>query len=160
MSSNVDRDPAEWATGGKPTEWATDSEPSTPYPTPEAPTTPEPTTPSVATVLETVLDLRSQELAVYDAITDDPGVATKALAETLDRDRSNVNRSLTKLETAGLVTRHRRILDTGGYYYANYAAPSDVVDEIVSTALDQWATAARSLFTEQQLEPPLAGDDA
>jgi len=115
-------------------------------------------TPSVAAVLETVLDLRSQELAVYDAITDDPGGATKALAETLDRDRSNVNRSLTKLETAELVTRHRRILDSGDYY-ANYAAPKDGVDEIVSTALDQWATTARSLFTEQQLEPPAASDD-
>ena len=55
------------------------------------------------------------------------------------------------------MTRHRRILDSGGYYYANYAAPSDVVDDIVSTALDQWAAAAQSKLTDQQWEIPLAG---
>ncbi|MFC7041520.1 helix-turn-helix domain-containing protein [Halonotius sp. GCM10025705] len=148
MSSNLDREA---------TEWATQQEPTHPYVTPGSATGPEISTPSMATVLEMVLGLRSQELAVYDAITTDPGASTKTLAGTLDRDRSNVNRSLTKLEAAGLVTRHRRILDSGGYYYANYAAPSDVVDDIVSTALDRWAAAAQSMLTDQQWETPLAG---
>ena len=148
MSSNLDREA---------TEWATQQEPTHSYATPGSTTGPEIATPSMATVFETVLGLRSQELAVYDAITADPGASTKALADTLDRDRSNVNRSLTKLEAAGLVTRHRRILDSGGYYYANHAAPSDVVDDIVSTALDQWVAVARSMLTDQQWETPLAG---
>lgn len=150
MSSNLDREAAEWASYQEPTQS---------YPTPGSTTGPDISTPSMATVLETVLGLRSQELAVYDAITADPGASTKALASTLDRDRSNVNRSLTKLESVGLVTRHRRILDSGGYYYANYAAPSDVVDDIVSTAFDQWATAAQSMLTDQQWQTPLAGSN-
>jgi len=149
MSSNVDREATEWGAYQEPTQH---------YPTPESTTGPEISTPSMATVLETVLDLRSQELAVYDAITADPGASTKALASTLDRDRSNVNRSLTKLEAAGLVARHRRILDSGGYYYANYAAPSDVVDEVVSTALEAWAADAKSLLTDQGWETPLICD--
>lgn len=149
MSSNVDRET---------TEWASNQESANPYPTPGATTESETTTPSIPAVLETVLGLRTQELAVYDAITTDPGVATKVLADMLDRDRSNVNRSLTKLEAVGLVTRHRRILDSGGYYYANYAAPSDVVEDIVSTALEEWVADAKSLFTEHQWEAPLATD--
>lgn len=139
MSSNLDREA---------TEWASYQEPTQSYPTPGSTTGPEIATPSMATVLETVLGLRSQELAVYDAVTAEPGASTKALASTLDRDRSNVNRSLTKLESAGLVTRHRRILDSGGYYYANYAAPSDVFDDIVSQALEQWVADARSMLTD------------
>ena len=146
MSSNVDREATEWGAYQEPTQH---------YLTPESTTGPEISTPSMATVLETVLDLRSQELAVYDAITADPGASTKALASTLDRDRSNVNRSLTKLEAAGLVARHRRILDSGGFYYANYAAPNDVVDEVVSTALDQWLMDARSTVDEHQWDGAL-----
>jgi len=148
MSSNLDRETAEWASHQEPTHS---------YATPGSTTGPDISTPSIATVFETVLDLRSQELAVYDAIAAEPGASTKALASTLDRDRSNVNRSLTKLESAGLVTRHRRILDSGGYYYANHAAPSDVVDDIVSTAVEQWAGDAQSMLTDQQWETPLAG---
>ena len=139
MSSNLDPEA---------TEWASYQEPTQSYPTPGSTTGPEIATPSLATVLETVLNLRSQELAVYDAVTAEPGASTKALAGTLDRDRSNVNRSLTKLESAGLVTRHRRILDSGGYYYSNYAAPSDVFDDIVSQALEQWVADARSMLTD------------
>ena len=84
----------------------------------------EVSSPSIPVVLETVLNLRSQELAVYDAIDDNPGISTKALAEAVSRDRSNVNRSLCALEDAGFVTRNRRILDEGGFYFAHYTASS------------------------------------
>ena len=124
MSSNLDREA---------TEWASYQEPTQSYPTPGSTTGPEIATPSMATVLETVLGLRSQELAVYDAVTAEPGASTKALASTLDRDRSNVNRSLTKLESAGLVTRTRLIPESDGYYYIKYTAPSDCVADNFTT---------------------------
>ena len=130
-------------------DWATGSTPNHPHPTPDS-TTPSVTTPSVQTVLETVFGLRKKELTTYEAIRADPGASTKELASQLDRDRSNINRSLTQLEGAGLVTRHRRILDTGGYYYANYAAPTAVLQEIVDDALDRWVAEARSSVDDHQ----------
>jgi predicted transcriptional regulator len=146
MSSEIGR--------GQTLEWTTQQESTDPFPSPAA-SEPQVTTPSITTVLETVLGLRSQELVAFEAVRADPGIDTKDLASVLDRDRSNVNRSLTKLENAGLVTRHRRILDSGGFYYANYAAPNDVVDEVVSTALDQWLMDARSTVDEHQWDGAL-----
>ena len=145
---------------GETIEWTAHTEPTTPQPTAESTAGPAIKSPSIQTVCETVLGLRSQELAVYDAISTDPGAATKTLAETLGRDRSNVNRSLTKLESAGLVTRHRRILDSGGYYYANYAAPGDVVEEVVSAALDRWLSDARSTVEDREWENSIGDTDS
>jgi predicted transcriptional regulator len=99
-----------------------------------------------------VFGLRQKEIRTYEAIKADPGASTKDLASRLDRDRSNINRSVTQLEEAGLVTRHRRILDSGGYYYANYAAPTAVLQEIVDDALDRWVTEARSTVADHQWE--------
>jgi len=130
-------------------EWGAVSEPNQPHPTPES-ATPSVATPSVQTVLETVFGLREKELTTYEAIRADPGASTKELAGRLDRDRSNINRSVTQLEAAGLVTRHRRILDSGGYYYANFAAPNDVLQQIVDDALDQWVAEARATVGDHQ----------
>jgi predicted transcriptional regulator len=110
------------------------------------------TTPSVETVLETVLGLREEELSTYEAIRAEPGASTTALADRFDRDRSNINRSVIRLVEAGLVTRERRIPDSGGYY-ANYAAPTAVLREVVDDALDQWVTEARSSVADRQWEP-------
>src|SRR6056297_1997048 len=98
--------------------------------------------PSAATVAQTVLGLRSQDLATYDAVSSQPGASTKELAADLDRDRSNVNRSLTRLDEAGLVCRQRRLLDGGGYFYAYFAEPGDIVADRLSEALDRWTEAA------------------
>ena len=130
-------------------DWGAASEPNQPHPTPES-TTPSVATPSVQTVLETVFGLREKELTTYEAVSADPGASTKELADRLDRDRSNINRSVTQLEAAGLVTRHRRILDSGGYYYANFAAPEEVLQQLVDEALDQWVAEARSTVADHQ----------
>jgi predicted transcriptional regulator len=138
MSSQLDREVTP--------EWRSVGEPNRPQSTPSV------ASPSVGTVLETVFGLRQKELRTYEAIRADPGASTKALSDRLDRDRSNINRSVTQLEDAGLVTRHRRILDSGGYYYANYAAPTAVLEEVVDEALDQWVTEARSTVADHKWE--------
>lgn len=131
-------------------DWGAVGQPNQPHPTSES-TEPSVATPSVQTVLETVFGLREKELTTYEAISADPGASTKELAGRLDRDRSNINRSVTQLESAGLVTRHRRILDSGGYYYANFAAPKEVLQQLVDEALDQWVAEARSTVADHQL---------
>jgi predicted transcriptional regulator len=113
--------------------------------------------PSAAAVLQTVLGLRSQDLATYDAVSAEPGSSTKELADNLDRDRSNVNRSLTRLDEAGLVCRQRRLLDQGGYYYAYFAEPGEIVNDRLTEALDRWTEAAtatiESTHWDEQISP-------
>jgi predicted transcriptional regulator len=57
----------------------------------------------------------------------------------LDRDRSNVNRSLTTLMEKGLAERQRRLLDPGGYVYQYTATPLPEAKEMLHEALDAWA---------------------
>jgi len=106
--------------------------------------------PSTAAVARTVLDLRAQDLATFDAVSAHPGASTKALAAELDRDRSNVNRSLTRLDEAGLVCRQRRLLDGGGYFYAYFAESGETVADRLAAALDRWAEAAASAIEARE----------
>jgi len=106
--------------------------------------------PSTAAVARTVLDLRTQDLVTFDAVCAHPGASTKALAAELDRDRSNVNRSLTRLDEAGLVCRQRRLLDGGGYFYAYFAESGETVADRLAAALDQWAEAAASAIETRE----------
>ena len=100
------------------------------------------TEPSRDDVLQTVFGLGGHDVRTYDAVGDAPGSTTRELADRLDRDRSNVNRSLNRLREVGLVTRGRRLLDAGGHVYQYYAAPEEMSENIISRAVDRWRSAA------------------
>ena len=139
MSSEAGSDPARDWSALMENRCAPQSEPST--------RTPDPST---ATVARTVLGLRAQDLATFDAVSANPGASPKDLAAVLDRDRSNVNRSLTRLDEAGLVCRQRRLLDGGGYFYAYFAESGEIVADRLAAALDQWAEAAASAIETRE----------
>ena len=94
--------------------------------------------PSFEHVLSCVFGVRDHESRTYLALLDHPGSTVAELAETLDRDRSNVNRSLSTLRDKGLVERRRRLLDSGGYVYQYTAIPVPEAKERLHTALDEW----------------------
>lgn len=98
--------------------------------------------PSREEVLRTVFGLGGHDVRTYDAVVEVPGSTTRELAGHLDRDRSNVNRSLNRLRDAGLVTRDRRLLDAGGHVYQYSAASDEAADDIISQAIDRWRSAA------------------
>lgn len=100
------------------------------------------TEPSRDDVLRTVFGLGTHDVRTYDAVADAPGSTTRELADRLDRDRSNVNRSLNRLREAGLITRGRRLLDAGGHVYQYYAAPDGGSEDLVARAVDRWRSAA------------------
>jgi predicted transcriptional regulator len=97
--------------------------------------------PSREEVLRTVFGIGSHDVRTYDAVVAVPGSTTRELADNLDRDRSNVNRSLNRLREAGLVTRDRRLLDEGGHVY-QYSAAEGTADDLVARAVDRWRSAA------------------
>ncbi|MFB6159622.1 MAG: helix-turn-helix domain-containing protein [Haloferacaceae archaeon] len=90
-------------------------------------------------VLACVFGIQDHESRTYLALLDNPGSTVAELAETLDRDRSNVNRSLTTLIEKGLAERERRLLDPGGYVYQYTATPLPAAKEMLHEALDEWA---------------------
>ena len=98
--------------------------------------------PSRNDVFRTVFGLGAADVRTHDAVAEVPGSTTRELADHLDRDRSNVNRSLNRLREAGLVTRVRRLLDSGGHVY-QYSLVSDrTAEDVVARAVDRWQSAA------------------
>jgi predicted transcriptional regulator len=94
--------------------------------------------PGFADVMACVFDIQDHETRTYLALLERPGSTVEELAESLGRDRSNVNRSLTTLLEAGLAERERRLLDPGGYVYQYTATPLPEAKELLHEALDEW----------------------
>ncbi|MEA1932226.1 MAG: helix-turn-helix domain-containing protein [Euryarchaeota archaeon] len=99
------------------------------------------TEPEFAHILSCVFGIRDHESRTYLTLLDHPGSTVEELAETLDRDRSNVNRSLSTLREKGLADRERRLLDPGGYVYQYTAVELPTAKEMLHNALDEWAEA-------------------
>jgi predicted transcriptional regulator len=95
--------------------------------------------PGFREVLACVFDVQDHETRTYLALQNHPGSTVAELAEELDRDRSNVNRSLTTLLELGLASRERRLLDPGGYVYQYTATSPAETKEMLHEALDEWA---------------------
>lgn len=94
--------------------------------------------PSFQHVLACVFGIQDHESRTYLVLRENPGSTVAELAEKLDRDRSNVNRSLTTLLEKGLAERRRRLLDPGGYVYQYTATPLPEAKEMLHDALDEW----------------------
>jgi len=99
------------------------------------------TEPEFAHILSCVFGIRDHESRTYLTLLDYPGSTVEELAETLDRDRSNVNRSLSTLREKGLAQRERRLLDPGGYVYQYTAVDLPTAKTMLHEALDEWAEA-------------------
>ena len=94
--------------------------------------------PSFADVLTCVFGIQHHESRTYLELLDQPGSTVAELADVLDRDRSNVNRSLSTLLEKGLATRGRRLLDGGGHVYQYTATPLPEAKELMHETLDEW----------------------
>ncbi|WP_251328938.1 helix-turn-helix domain-containing protein [Haloplanus pelagicus] len=94
--------------------------------------------PSFQHVLSCVFGIQDHESRTYLVLLDNPGSTVAELAAELDRDRSNVNRSLTTLLEKQLVERERRLLDPGGYVYQYTATPLPEAKELMHRTLDGW----------------------
>ncbi|RLM56825.1 MarR family transcriptional regulator [Halobellus sp. Atlit-31R] len=95
--------------------------------------------PGFQQVLACVFGIQRHESRTYLTLLDNPGSTVAELADLLDRDRSNVNRSLTTLMEKGLAERERRLLDSGGYIYQYTGTELPRAKEMLHDALDEWA---------------------
>lgn len=89
-------------------------------------------------VLSCVFGIQDHEVRTYVALLDNPGSTVEELAAQMERDRSNVNRSLSTLLENGLAERNRRLLDAGGYVYQYNATELPEAKALLHDALDEW----------------------
>ena len=94
--------------------------------------------PGLDDVLACVFGIQRHEARTYQVLLENPGSTVAELAAELDRDRSNVNRSLSTLREKELASRHRRLLDGGGHVYQYSATPLDEAKELMHETLDEW----------------------
>lgn len=99
-------------------------------------------------VLECVFDVQEHESRTYLALLDAPGSTVAELAEDLERDRSNVNRSLGTLVEKRLAERERRLLDAGGYVYQYTAVPLPEARERMHEAVEEWSAQVHERIDE------------
>ena len=104
--------------------------------------------PDLAEVMACVFGVQTHEVRTYRTLLSTPGSTVEELATELDRDRSNVNRSLSTLREKGLAERERRLLDGGGHVYQYTATPLEEARELMHEALDQWAAAVHDSIDE------------
>jgi predicted transcriptional regulator len=94
--------------------------------------------PGLQDVLTCVFGIQRHEARTYEVLLANPGSTVEELAGELDRDRSNVNRSLSTLREKELATRQRRLLDGGGHVYQYSATPLEEARELMHATLDEW----------------------
>ncbi len=94
--------------------------------------------PGFEDVLTCVFDVQRHEARTYLELADRPDSTVAELADVLDRDRSNVNRSLSTLRERELASRNRRLLDDGGHVYQYTATPVPDARQLMHETLDEW----------------------
>jgi len=94
--------------------------------------------PGFEDVLACVFGIQRHEVRTYLTLLEEPGSTVEELAGSLDRDRSNVNRSLSTLREKELAERERRLLDSGGHVYQYTATPVNEARELMHETLDEW----------------------
>jgi predicted transcriptional regulator len=94
--------------------------------------------PGFEEVLRCVFGIQAHEARLYMELLDAPDSTVAELADVVDRDRSNVNRGLTTLLEKGLVSRRRRLLDSGGHVYQYRATPVEEARALMHETLEEW----------------------
>jgi len=104
--------------------------------------------PGLTDVMACVFGIQEHEVRTYRILLANPGSTVEELAAELDRDRSNVNRSLSTLRDKGLASRQRRLLDGGGHVYQYTATPLDEARDLLHETLDEWVAAVHDRIDE------------
>lgn len=115
--------------------------------------------PNTERVIEAVFGIGPSKQKTYRVLRSHPWSTTEELAEVLDRDRSNVNRSLTHLVELKLAVRRRRILrNSGGYIYEYHVRLPDRIHSHLKAVFDAWSQTALKQIAEFVYGSPNASE--
>jgi predicted transcriptional regulator len=99
-------------------------------------------------LLKVLYNLSSSETEVMYYLCDEEARASE-IADDLGKDRSTVQRYLSKLRTAGLVKRDSKVEEgKRGRYYIYSVPDKDEMKEEVRTKMDEWEDEKLDLLDE------------
>ena len=104
--------------------------------------------PEFERIMECIFGIQPHETRTYVRLLELQGCTVAELASALDRDESNVNRSLSTLREKDLVRRERRLLEGGGYVYQYFAVPIPEAQARMHEAVDEWAETVHERIDE------------
>lgn len=91
------------------------------------------------TLLECLYDLNELDRKCFDVLADSAEPLTvDQLADTVNRERSTVYRSVQRLLQFGLVQKEQRNYDRGGYYHVYRITDPDEIADEMQTKLNDW----------------------
>lgn len=89
-------------------------------------------------IVKKILDLKETDLLVYRELLRIGRARVKDIADSINRDRTTVQRSLNRLVRAGLCSKEKRILKSGGYFYVYYTSDPKKIRSLLEECLDRW----------------------
>lgn len=91
--------------------------------------------------------LKTYEIDAYITLLAGPKTVEE-ITEKVDADRSTVQRALKKLLKQNLVTRERKEIDRGGYFYEYSAVSASDVRSQILEQLEHWYKRTRKFLLE------------
>ncbi|ABR53929.1 transcriptional regulator, TrmB [Methanococcus vannielii SB] len=95
-----------------------------------------------------VFGLKAFDVAVYFEILKNNPSKINEVADSLNRDRSTIQRSAQNLINAGLLVRKQINIKEGGYFYKYEAISFLEVKELVKKSMEQWCIEVRNWIDE------------
>ncbi len=96
--------------------------------------------------------LRSSEIDTYFALLSEPK-SVKDIAKDINKDRSTVQRVLSRLLEKGLVVMETKYFDRGGFYHEYQAVSTEDVKQDILDQLDEWYSKTKRFLLKSWSAP-------
>lgn len=93
---------------------------------------------SCTDVVRCAFDLGEHEIRVYETLNDLGAARVEDVAKLVGREASVVYRHLQKLCACDIVTKSKRTIEGGGYYFVYEARPKAQVKRKLAACVDDW----------------------
>ncbi|AGK60691.1 putative transcriptional regulator [Archaeoglobus sulfaticallidus PM70-1] len=99
-------------------------------------------------VLECLYGMNEADIIVFKTLVKLRGAKIDTLSKTLGRRENSVYKSLQKLMLAGIVTRDKKTINDGGYYYIYKPVDVEELAKEMIKLLDDWYRRMREVIDE------------
>jgi Predicted transcriptional regulator len=108
--------------------------------------------PTLSDLLKSVFEMSDTELELCLCVMEGGSITVSTLAEQTEYDRSLINRHLNHLASIGVVTKQRRLLNSGGEIYVYTPVSPETVREQLRGEFSRWTAAATTQLNALQRE--------
>jgi len=99
-------------------------------------------------VLECFYGLNEADIQVFNVLRRLNSARIDVLSRELGKGENSIYKSLQKMMVAGLVTREKKILDDGGYYYLYSVENTEKIASEMNSLLDRWYYRVKKVIQE------------